>query len=134
MRIESFERLAFVALRIVAGLMFSCHGMQKLFGALGATSHPAFGTQLWIGGVIELVCGLTVALGLFTRVAALLSSGTMAVAYVQFHWKLTLAGWRWVPIINKGEMALLYCLVFLLIAIRGSVAVSLDRSLRRTPT
>jgi len=134
MRIESLERPVFVALRIIAGMMFACHGLQKIFGLLGATSRPAFGSQLWVGGIIELVCGAAIALGLFTRVAALLASGTMAVAYVQFHWKLAFAGWKWLPVVNKGEMAVLYCFVFLLIAVRGSVTLSLDRSLRRTAT
>lgn len=95
MRIESFERPAFVALRIIAGTMFACHGLQKIFGLLGASSQPAFGSQLWVGGIIELVCGAAIALGLFTRVAALLASGTMGVAYVQFHWKLAFANWKW---------------------------------------
>lgn len=131
MRIESFERPAFIALRIVAGAMFACHGLQKLFGILGATSQPQVASQLWIGGVIELACGAALAVGLFTRAASLLAAATMVVAYVQFHWKLVFAGWRWVPAVNKGELAVLYLFVFLLFATRGSIGLSLDRAIRK---
>ena len=89
------------------------------------------GSQLWIGGVIELVCGVMIALGVFTRPAAFLSSGTMAVAYIQYHWKFSFDD-RLLPVINKGESAALYCFVFLLFAVRGGGAYSLARLLRRT--
>lgn len=125
------EAPAYAALRIVAGAAFSFHGMQKVLGWLPRGATPAFGSQLWVGGMIELVCGSLIALGLFTRPAAFLASGTMAVAYVQFHWKLAFAGWSWLPGINKGELALIYCFVFLLIAARGGAAASLD-ALRRS--
>ena len=116
---------AYALLRIVSGLMFSFHGMQKIFGVL-TQSQPAVGSQLWIGGVIELSCGLAIAAGLLTSWAAFLASGTMAVAYTQFHWKLEL-GSRLLPGVNKGELALLYAFLFLFIAARGSGAFSLDR-------
>lgn len=124
-----YRRAAYALLRVVAGLMFSFHGMQKLFGVLGASAQPA-GTQLWFGGLIELACGLAIAAGLFTRWAALLASGTMAVAYTQFHWKLQL-GAHFLPLVNKGELALLYAAVFLYIAAQGAGAFSLDIRLRR---
>jgi len=73
-------------MRIVTGFMLSFHGAQKIFGVLSEV-QPAVGSQLWIGGVIELVGGLAVILGFQTRVAAFLCSGMMAVAYVQYHWK-----------------------------------------------
>jgi putative oxidoreductase len=126
-----FEGPTQAALRIVAGAMFACHGMQKILGLLGATSLPAVGSQLWVGGIIELLGGTLIALGLFTRVAAFLASGTMAVAYIQFHWKLQLDHNKWLPIINKGELAVLYCFVFLMIAVRGGGLASLDRVLQR---
>jgi putative oxidoreductase len=110
---------AYALMRVVAGLMLSFHGVQKLFGVLSESPPPAVGTQLWFGGVIELTCGLAIALGLFASCAAFLASGTMAVAYVQFHWKLQ-GGENLLPAINKGELALLYCVVFLYIACRGS--------------
>ncbi|HTF88782.1 MAG TPA: DoxX family protein [Planctomycetota bacterium] len=121
---------AYAFLRVVAGLMFSCHGMQKIFGVL-APEHPAphFPTQEWWGGIIELVCGLAIAFGLLTSWAAFLASGTMAVAYVQFHWAPWDKGWfngHFFPIVNKGELALLYSVLFLYIACRGGGEASID--------
>src|SRR5688572_17477103 len=77
---------SYVLLRVVLGVMFAGHGAQKLF-LPSAYPHQEFGTQLWFGGVIELVCGLCVATGFLTSWAAFFASGTMAVAFVQFHWK-----------------------------------------------
>jgi putative oxidoreductase len=121
----------YAALRFVAGTMFSFHGAQKILGWFAAHPGPAFGTQLWLGGVIELVAGVLIALGLFTRGAAFVAAGTMAVAYFQFHWKLAVADFAWLPIVNKGELAALYCFVFLLLLARGSGPFSLDAALRR---
>ncbi len=109
---------AYALLRVVAGVLFALHGAQKLFGVLGGTVQPV-GTQLWLGAVIELVAGLAIAAGVVTRWAAFLASGTMAVAYVQFHWKLAFDS-GFFPVVNKGEMALLYALLFLFIACRGA--------------
>lgn len=102
------------------------HGAQK-FGLVGKLPRPieAF-SQAWIGGWIELVGGLLVAIGLFTVPAAFLVSGTMAVAYTQFHWKLQL-GAGLLPLNNGGELALVYSLVFLFIACHGPGAASLDQ-------
>jgi putative oxidoreductase len=116
---------AYALLRIVAGLMFSFHGAQKILGILSEFQPPA-GSQLWFGGLIELFGGLLVAAGFQTRWAAFLTSGTMAVAYFQFHWKLQF-GPEFFPAINKGELAVLYSFVFLLIASRGGVMWCLDR-------
>lgn len=116
---------SYVLLRVVSGLMFGFHGLQKIFGVL-ANSQPAFGTQIWVGGVIELVGGLAIALGVFTSGAAFLCSGTMAVAYVQFHWKFELGEKLW-PAINRGELALLYAVLFLFIATRGAGRFALGR-------
>jgi putative oxidoreductase len=107
----------YVLLRVVSGLMFSFHGFQKVFG-FHAKSQPPVGSQVWIGGVIEIVCGLCIALGVYTRLAAFLASGTMAVAYTQFHWKLDLGDRIW-PAVNQGELALLYAFLFLFMACRG---------------
>ena len=115
---------AYALLRIAAGAMFTFHGVQKIFGVL--TEHqPDVGTQLWIGGLIELICGAAIALGCFTRLCAFLASGTMAVAYFQFHWKLQLDD-AFFPAVNKGELAVLYCFVFLYLACTGSGRGSLD--------
>jgi putative oxidoreductase len=123
-----FQSFAGAALRIVAGGMFAFHGAQKIFGVLTTPEHqPPAWTQVWFGGLIELVCGILVALGLFTRPAALLASGTMAVAYFQFHWKLAMDHWKFLPIVNGGEPAVLYCFVFLVFAVSGAGAFSIDR-------
>ena len=79
-----------------------------------------------VNAIIELFGGLMVLLGFQTRVAAFLCSGMMAVAYIQFHWKFQI-GSALLPTINKGELALLYCFVFLLIACRGGVTWCLDK-------
>jgi len=119
-----FESPAYAALRIVSGAMFLCHGSQKLFDWPAPGPHPAAFSQLWVGGVIEFVTGLLIALGLFVRPAAFLACGTMAVAFFQFHWKLG-AG-SFIPLVNKGELSVLYCFVFLLFWARGAGIASLD--------
>ena len=122
--------LAYAALRIGAGLMFAFHGAQKLFGVL--TDHqPPVGSQVWVGGIIELTTGLAIAAGAFTCCAAFVASGTMAVAYTQFHWKLAMDS-RLLPAVNKGELALLYALVFLYLASHGGGAFSVDRRRSRS--
>lgn len=123
--LEPKSEAAFVLLRVVAGLMFAFHGVQKLFGVL-SEFQPPVGSQVWIGGVIELVAGLAIAGGLFTTWAAFLASGTMAVAYTQFHWKLAF-GAGFFPAVNKGELALLYSVLFLYVACRGAGPLSVDR-------
>lgn len=126
---KSLGKLAsgvYVALRSVCGLLMAMHGAQK-FGLVGKLPRAieAF-SQAWIGGWIELVGGLLVAIGLFTVPAAFLVSGTMAVAYIQFHWKLQL-GAGFLPFNNGGELALVYSFVFLFIACHGPGAASLDQ-------
>jgi putative oxidoreductase len=125
-----FEPQAYAALRIALGFMFFFHGTQKVLGWLATKAPPAVGSQAWIGGVIEIVCGVLIAVGLFTRHAAFLASGTMAVAYFQFHWKLEMAAFKWLPIVNKGELAALYCFAFLFIATHGAGIASLDKRVR----
>lgn len=126
--LQPFTEPAFFILRVAAGLMFAFHGLQKIFGVL-SEFHAALPSQMWFGGMIELVGGLLIAAGLWTRCAAFVSSGEMAVAYIQFHWKLAM-GQAFLPAINKGEMALLYCVLFLYIACRGAGPFSLDAMVR----
>lgn len=114
----------YAAMRIITGLLFAFHGVQKIFGVL-TENQPPVGSQLWIGGLIELVAGLLIAVGFLTVLAAFLSSGTMAVAYVQFHWKFAL-GSAFFPGVNRGELALVYAFVFLFIACRGAGIFSID--------
>ena len=115
--LSRFTEPSYALLRIVSGAIFTFHGVQKIFGIL--TDHqPPLGSQLWIGGMIELICGLMIVAGFKTRFAAFLSSGTMAVAYFQFHWKFRM-GPEFFPAINGGDAAILYCFVFLYIACRG---------------
>lgn len=123
--LEKFQAEAYALMWIVVGFMFSFHGVQKIFGVL--TDHqPAIGSQIWFGGLIELIGGVMVMLGLKTRWAAFICSGTMAVAYIQFHWKMQM-GTHLLPIVNKGEMALLYAFTFLFLATRGGVKWCLDK-------
>lgn len=124
--LNKYEDIAYALLRIVAGFMFAFHGAQKILG-LFSSFQPPVGSQLWFGGIIELVCGLAVMIGFQTRLAAFLASGTMAVAYFQFHFKLQLGAILF-PAINKGELAVLYCFVFLFIATRGGIKWCVDKT------
>src|SRR5436305_1893761 len=91
-RLAMYQDEIYALLRIITGFMFAFHGLQIIFRVFAEGFPPApVGSQLWIGGLIELIGGTLVGLGLFTRWAAFLCSGTMAVAYVQFHWKLQLS-------------------------------------------
>jgi putative oxidoreductase len=115
-------------LRIVAAFLFMAHGAQKLFGFLapaGAAAPPLF-SQMWIGGILELFGGALLLLGLFTRPVAFILSGMMAVGYFQMH----APGGFW-PLQNKGELAVLYCFVFLFLSVAGGGVWSVDRLLRR---
>ncbi len=116
------EGPAFIALRIVAGGLFSCHGLQKLFGWPPGGHAVPLPTQIGVAGIIELVCGVLVAIGVLARPAAFLASGEMAVAYFQVHWRLRFVDGAWLPIVNRGELAVIYCFVFLFIAARGARA------------
>jgi len=115
-------------LRIIAGLMLMQHGLQKHFdfpAPFPMGDLPAW-SQLWIGGWLEIILGALVALGLFTRIAAFLAAGMMAVAYFQFH----AASGFW-PIVNQGELAALYCWVFFYVVFSGPGSLSLDAVLRK---
>lgn len=120
----------YAILRIVVGLLFVCHGAQKLFGMFGGQGG-AEGMML-LGGIIEFGGGLLIAFGLFTRPAACLASGMMAFAYFTVHASGAAIGHvptgaeRFFPLLNKGEPAVLYCFVFLYIFFRGSGLLSLD--------
>lgn len=115
-------------LRIVAGLLFLAHGLVKLFGfPPGAMPGqiPILGL-LGAAALIELIAGTLILVGLFTRIAAFIASGEMAVAYWMFHAPKSIY-----PIVNMGEVAILFCFIFLYLAAAGPGAYSLDAR-RRT--
>jgi putative oxidoreductase len=112
-------------LRLVAGALFACHGLQKLLGVLGGHAQP-IASQMGLAGIIESVGGTLIAVGLFTSPVAFIASGEMAWAYFQAH-----APKATFPIQNGGELAVLYCFLFLYMAARGSGPLSLDKILRR---
>ena len=118
--LSRYRPYLYALLRIVAGLLFAQHGAQKLFGALGGKPVELM-SQMGLAGVIEFVGGLMIALGLFTSPVAFLASGQMAVAYFQAH-----APRGFWPIANGGEVAALFCFVFLYFAAAGSGKWSID--------
>ena len=113
------------ALRIVAGFLFIPHGVQKLFGALGADPAATF-SRSWWAGLIEFVGGLLILVGFQTRWTAFLCSGLMAFAYWIAHGTDAL-----LPIVNDGELAMLYCFVFLYMWAHGGGDFSVDGYLRK---
>jgi putative oxidoreductase len=119
--LRPYESQAYALLRIVAGFLFLWHGMQKILGIPSPPPPGAPAFILWVAGGIELVGGALVMVGLLTRWAAFLASGLMAFAYWMAHGMKAL-----LPIQNQGELAALYCFVFLFIAARGSGVWSVD--------
>jgi len=102
---------AYVLLRAGAGLLFMAHGLQKLFGFFGGSVVP-LASRMGVAGVLELVGGLLIVLGLFTRPVALILAAEMLVAYVIAHLPRGM-----VPLQNGGELALLYALIFIFLAL-----------------
>lgn len=116
----------FAVLRIITGLLFAMHGTQKLFGWPGG-SEPVADRLMIVAGIIELVAGLLIAIGFLTSWAAFLASGEMAVAYFKAHAHPILS---W-PLLNQGELAVVYCFLFLYIAAHGAGIWSVDGARRR---
>ena len=112
-------------LRLFGGAQIVQHGSQKLFGLFGAQLPlpPTF-SQLWVGGVIEFFGGILLILGLFTRPAAFLLSGTLAVAYFQVH-----APKSFFPVVNGGDLAVIFAIVYLYLVFAGGGSWSLDAML-----
>ena len=136
---EHAKDLTLFLLRVVAGLLFLQAGGMKLFDWFGGIppevgGHPAFISQTWIGGVLEFYGGAAVLLGLLTRPVSFILSGEMAAAYFQFHQPQGF----W-PIQNHGQPAVLFCFIFLFLAVHGAGPFSIDawigrvRAQRRHP-
>jgi len=126
-KLDRLDPIVYTAFRVLSGLMFMCHGIQKVFGTFGLPHALPLTSQGGIGGVIELVTGTLIALGLFTRCAAFIASGEMAVAFFQFH---VIASHKLLPIQNGGDDTVLYCFWFLLLFVRGAGPWSLDAKRR----
>ena len=126
--LSKYSSYAYALLRIIVGLLFACHGAQKLLGWFAKPGQPAqpLDPMSMIAGSIELVGGLMIAVGLLTVIAAFLASGLMAVAYFMVH-----AKGGFFPIVNRGESAVLYCWIFLYISFHGAGPLSLDRLIFR---
>lgn len=127
-----YSRFLLSVMRIVIAFTFMEHGLQKIFGLFGGMGGhgarvAAFGL-LWVGGVLECVGGTLLLFGLFTRVTAFILCGEMAFAY--FHAHFPRGFW---PIRNGGELAVVYCFVFLYLIAAGAGPISLDNVLRRRP-
>jgi putative oxidoreductase len=127
---DDWAGYALSALRVVAGLLFALHGFQKVFGLFGGIgghgATPPMWSEFWVAGLLETVGGVAIMLGVFTRPVAFLLCGEMAVAYFRAHFPH--AFW---PILNGGELAVLYCFIFLYLFAAGPGPISLDRVLRR---
>ena len=116
-----YSNLFYALMRIAAGLLFACHGAQKLFGILGGQKQEGL---LQVAGIIEVVFGLMIAAGFFAGFAAFIAAGEMAVAYFKQH-----APRGYSPMMsggNGGELAILYLIIFLYIASVGSGSFSID--------
>ena len=113
-------------LRIVTGLLFLEHGTSKFFAFPVPFPMQPLPPMLMAAGVIELVAGLLITIGLFTRLAAFIASGEMAIGYFMMH-----APQGFWPLVNKGESAILFCFVFLYLAAAGAGAWSIDAARTR---
>ena len=123
-KIKKFHNQFYLVFRVLVGLMFFQHGAQKLLGWFGAEGTVPLFTMMGAAGTIELIGGLAIAIGLFTRVAALITSVMMLVAYFMIH-----AGNGLMPIVNQGELALLYLAAFLILLIHGGQKWTLEEVL-----
>jgi putative oxidoreductase len=117
----------YALLRVVVALLFLCHGLQKIFGLFGGVNGAAvpLGSLMGAAGMIETIGGVLIALGLFTGITAFILSGEMAAAYFMGHSPNSF----W-PIENQGEVAVLYCFIFLYMATQGAGIWSLDAARR----
>lgn len=116
-----FSPYLYALLRIAAGFLFFQHGLPKLFGGFGRSAPAELFSQMGLAGLIEVIGGALISIGLFTSPVAFIAAGEMAWAYFQAH-----APRGFWPITNGGELAALYCFVFLYFAAMGSGKFSID--------
>lgn len=121
-----YEPYVLSILRIVVALLFLQHGLSRLFGFPSPLPTPALFSMYWFAGAIEFGGGILMLAGQFTRIAAFIMSGEMAAAYFIRHWPR-----GFFPILNHGDLAVLFCFVFLYIAFAGPGPWSLDALLAR---
>jgi putative oxidoreductase len=121
-RLTSQSSIALGVFRIIVGLLFLAHGASKVFGFPEGPAAAVGAWPGWWSGVLEVVLGALVALGLFTRAAAFVAAGTMAVAYFWMHFPSSF----W-PSVNGGEAAVLFCFAFLLVIFTGPGAFAIQR-------
>lgn len=121
-RLSAYAPQVLAALRVVAALLFIAHGTQKLLGFPATEMQPPLMSLFGAAGIIEIVAGLMMLVGFFTRPAAFIASGTMAIAYWMVH-----APMNGFPVNNGGDAAILFCFVFLYLAFAGPGAWSLNK-------
>lgn len=123
-KLQKYHLEGYAIFRIVVGLMFAQHGAQKLFGWFGANGTVPILSLIGVVGVIELVGGLAIAVGFFSRLASIGGMAVMVGALATVHFPQGL-----VPIVNKGELALLFLVCFIMVAVHGNGKWSFEQSL-----
>ena len=124
--LNRYADTVYCLMRLIIGLLFACHGGEKILGFPAPGHGPAEGLML-LGGWIELVAGFLIAFGLLTRIAAFIASGEMAVGYFMFH-----APNAFYPIVNKGEFAVTLCFIFFFMVFYGPGWLSVDALIARS--
>ncbi|HLD40093.1 MAG TPA: DoxX family protein [Candidatus Nanoarchaeia archaeon] len=123
-KLQKFHMEGYAIFRIVVGLMFVQHGAQKLLGWFGGKAVESLASLMGVAGMIELVGGLAIALGFFSRLASIGGMAVMIGALAKVHFPQGL-----IPIMNKGELALLFLACFIMVAVHGNGKWSLEQAL-----